>query len=114
MLVNNKRELGAVLRASRRRLGLTQAEVAERAGVQRTWLVRLEAGRENPTLEKLLSVFGTLGVGMNLEPPGTPPGDRRATAGSSFLDRHLRSFDTPSRGVLPGLADATTSERDDS
>lgn len=114
MLVDSKRELGAVLRVSRRRLGLTQADVAERAGVQRTWLVRLEAGRENPTFDKLLSVFRALGVGMDLEPRDTEQRNRPAANVPSLLDQHLRNFDARHAGVLPGLADATTLRRDDS
>lgn len=37
--------LGAAVRALRLRRGLTQVELASRAGVSRRWLMNLEAGR---------------------------------------------------------------------
>jgi transcriptional regulator with XRE-family HTH domain len=48
--------LGKNLREARKRLGLTQEEVAERSGVQAGEVSRIEAGKRDPkvsTLEKL-------------------------------------------------------------
>ena len=48
--------LGRNLRAARRRLGLTQEQVAERSGVQAGEVSRVELGKRDPrvsTLEKL-------------------------------------------------------------
>jgi transcriptional regulator with XRE-family HTH domain len=48
--------LGKNLRAARKRLGLTQEEVAERSGIQAGEVSRIEAGKRDPrvsTLEKL-------------------------------------------------------------
>jgi transcriptional regulator with XRE-family HTH domain len=48
--------LGKNLRAARRRLGLTQEEVAERSGVQAGEISRIETGKRDPkvsTLERL-------------------------------------------------------------
>jgi transcriptional regulator with XRE-family HTH domain len=49
-------DLGKNLRAARRRLGLTQEEVAERSGVQAGEISRIERGKRDPkvsTMEKL-------------------------------------------------------------
>jgi transcriptional regulator with XRE-family HTH domain len=49
-------ELGKNLREARKRLGLTQEEVAERSGVQAGEVSRIEGGKRDPkvsTLEKL-------------------------------------------------------------
>lgn len=49
-------ELGKNLRAARKKLGLTQEEVAERSGVQAGEVSRIEHGKRDPkvsTLEKL-------------------------------------------------------------
>jgi transcriptional regulator with XRE-family HTH domain len=49
-------DLGANLKAARRKLGLTQEEVAERSGVHSTEVSRIEAGKRDPqvsTLRKL-------------------------------------------------------------
>jgi len=48
--------LGKNLRAARKKLGLTQEEVAERSGVQAGEISRIETGKRDPqvsTLEKL-------------------------------------------------------------
>ena len=47
---------GGKLRAARKRLGLTQEEVAQRSGVHVTEVSRIEAGKRDPkvsTLERL-------------------------------------------------------------
>ncbi|WP_177226121.1 helix-turn-helix domain-containing protein [Actinacidiphila rubida] len=45
--------LGARLRLSRRRLGLTQEAVSDRTGLSKSFLSQLEAGLANPTLDSL-------------------------------------------------------------
>jgi transcriptional regulator with XRE-family HTH domain len=48
--------LGTNLRAERKRLGLTQEQVAERSGVHSTEVSRIESGKRDPkvsTLERL-------------------------------------------------------------
>jgi transcriptional regulator with XRE-family HTH domain len=48
--------LGANLRAARKRHGLTQEQVADRSGVHATEVSRIEAGKRDPqvsTVEKL-------------------------------------------------------------
>jgi transcriptional regulator with XRE-family HTH domain len=49
-------KLGANLRDARKKLGLTQEEVANRSGVHATEVSRIEAGKRDPkvsTLERL-------------------------------------------------------------
>jgi transcriptional regulator with XRE-family HTH domain len=49
-------DLGSNLRAARKKLGLTQEDVAERSGVHSTEVSRIEAGKRDPqvsTLRKL-------------------------------------------------------------
>lgn len=49
-------DFGSNLRAARRRLGLTQEQVAQRSGVHVTEVSRIEAGKRDPkisTLERL-------------------------------------------------------------
>jgi HTH-type transcriptional regulator / antitoxin HipB len=66
MRTNTARELGAVVRDSRKNLGRTQLDVANAAGVERSWLARLEGGKENPTFAKLLAVASELGLQIEL------------------------------------------------
>ena len=58
-----KAAIGAKLRALREKLGMSQEEVAERAGVDRTYISILERGLKSPTLdtmEKICAALGTL------------------------------------------------------
>ncbi len=43
------------------RKGMTQAELAERTGLQRSHIVRLEAGRYGATIDVLSSIASALG-----------------------------------------------------
>lgn len=45
-----------------RRKGMTQAELAERAGLQRSHIVRLEAGRYGATVDVLSAIADVLGM----------------------------------------------------
>ncbi len=50
--------------------GLTQAEVAERAGISRTNVTRFESGEYNPTLEMLVKLAAAmdLDISVTLKP----------------------------------------------
>ena len=50
----------AIIKA-RQESGLTQAELAERAGTKQSNIARLESGRANPTIEFLQKVVGAMG-----------------------------------------------------
>jgi len=57
-----QRALGQAFRAARERRGMTQAAVAELAGLERTYLTDLERGRRNPTITTLERLSRALGV----------------------------------------------------
>lgn len=59
--------LGAAIRHYRREARLSQAELAERAGLNRTYLSDLERGKETEQVKRILRVFKQLGVRMTLE-----------------------------------------------
>lgn len=54
-------DVGAYLRAGRYVRGLSQRELADKAGVPRSTLDRIEAGRTDPRLSTLDKLFGALG-----------------------------------------------------
>ena len=62
--------LGAAVREHRVRAGLTQAQLAEQAGIGRAHVNHIEGGRKNPTVVVLVHLARTLGVtpGDLLEP----------------------------------------------
>ena len=53
--------LGVIVKAARKRLGLTQPQLALAAGVGVRFVVELEAGKPTVRLEKVLSVLHALG-----------------------------------------------------
>lgn len=59
--------LGTALRHYRRQAGLSQAELAELTGLNRTYLSALEQGRETEHVRRLLRVLKQLGVRITLE-----------------------------------------------
>ena len=56
------KDLGNKLKRVREKAKLTQAEVAERAGIHVNYYARIERGEENPTYEKLESIKKSLGI----------------------------------------------------
>lgn len=72
-MLTTVRDLGAALRDARRAAGLSQHELAARAGVSRQWLSRLETG-SNPgaELRKVLDVLAALGLAVKLGPSPKP------------------------------------------
>ena len=55
-------KLGKNLKKVRLRLGLTQAAVAERAGIHINYYARIERGEENPSFEVLERIAKALRV----------------------------------------------------
>jgi transcriptional regulator with XRE-family HTH domain len=59
--------LGDAIRHYRAEAGLTQAQLAELAGLQRSYLSELETGKETEQLKRILRILRQLGVRMTLD-----------------------------------------------
>ncbi|MBZ4019512.1 helix-turn-helix domain-containing protein [Streptomyces purpurogeneiscleroticus] len=77
--------IAAALRRAREAAGLSLTELALRAGVAKSTLSQLEAGRGNPSLETLWALCTTLGLPFSqlLDPPRTPVQVIRAGEGAT-------------------------------
>ena len=78
--IDSAESLGAALRADRKRLGLTQSDLALAAGVGLRFIVELEAGKPTVRLAQVLRVVDALGgslvlTGLAAE-PAQADGDR--------------------------------------
>jgi y4mF family transcriptional regulator len=69
MRVRTMADLGAALQDARERRGLTQVDLARRAGVSREWLVKVEAGRTPAEMTRVLAVVAELGLVLDLQRP---------------------------------------------
>jgi y4mF family transcriptional regulator len=64
--IHSAAELGAALRAERKALGLSQADLALAAGVGLRFVVELEAGKPTVQLMRVLRVIAALGGTLQL------------------------------------------------
>lgn len=58
--------LGAAVRQHRQLVRLSQEELAERAGKDRTYVSGIERGRRNPSLSVLQSIADALGADLDV------------------------------------------------
>jgi len=105
---------GAVLRTARKRAGLSQVELAERAGITQSVISAYESGRRQPSLPMLAALVEASGYELEVsvqEPPGnlgrlTGPVGRRVrqhhsdlvTAAAAHGVANLRVFGSVARG----------------
>lgn len=90
MRIKAIRDLAAVVRGRRRDLGLTQAELAVRAGVSRKWVYEFEAGKPSAELRLILRVLDALGLTVELGYPDETraTADDRLVALDSIIEEH--------------------------
>ena len=66
-------EIGYAIKDARSKLGLTQAQLAEAAGISKRCLWSLELGQNSGVqLDKLLAVFKALGLDLQIVVAGAP------------------------------------------
>lgn len=66
-------DVGAAVRRAREAAGLTQAELAGRAGVSRMTVQKLEANEKDPRVSTTLVVFRALGLELVIVPSSIRP-----------------------------------------
>jgi transcriptional regulator with XRE-family HTH domain len=90
--INTIRDLGAVARGRRRALGLSQGDLARRAGVSRQWISGFETGNPGAELRLVIALLDALDLRLLVDgssaTPG-PPGARGAGVDlDALLDNH--------------------------
>ncbi|MEY2113770.1 MULTISPECIES: helix-turn-helix domain-containing protein [Rhodanobacter] len=60
MFIRTPQDIGALLRESRKKAGLGQAELARRIGVSRQWVVEVERGKPRAEMGLVLRALNTL------------------------------------------------------
>jgi HTH-type transcriptional regulator / antitoxin HipB len=74
MTIKNAAEFGALIRQRRRKLGLTQDELAARCGVGLRFIIELEAGKPSCQLGKALTAAVEVGLHLEDVPPARTSG----------------------------------------
>ncbi|AKU90098.1 helix-turn-helix domain-containing protein [Vulgatibacter incomptus] len=102
-------ELGRQILAVRREAGLTQAELANRAGVSNEFLSRIENGTGIPSLETIGRLAAALGLpACQLFPPAEDLGG----AAASRLLRVVSKLDEGDRELVVRLAEQVAKARE--
>ena len=66
MLIRNARDIGALIREQRTKVGWDQKTLADHAGVSRLWINEVERGKPGASIGRILKTLAVLGV--ELEP----------------------------------------------
>jgi HTH-type transcriptional regulator / antitoxin HipB len=90
MRIQSIRDVTAAVRGRRKDLGISQAELARRAGVSRKWIYELEGGKPTAEFGLLLRVLDELDLELELSARSSQPGSDRA--GSIDLDALLDEY----------------------
>jgi HTH-type transcriptional regulator/antitoxin HipB len=92
MVIRSIGDLAAHVRGRRKELGMSQDELAHRAGVSRKWIYDFEAGKPTAQLGILLRVLDELGLALDVV--RTSEDSRSAGRGAvdldALLDEHRR------------------------
>ena len=62
-------QIGEMVRETRKKLGVTQRELALTSGTGLRFIIDLEKGKSTCQIGKALSVLQTLGIKMSITPP---------------------------------------------
>ena len=76
--IRRPEDLGLAVSEARRTVGLTQTQLAEQSGVERTYLAKLEAGLSTLLLERSLRLLRRLGARLVVELPSDTSRDQGA------------------------------------
>ena len=63
-LAFNKKQYGDLIHARRTHLGLSQAQLAQKLGVQKAYVTHWEAGRSRPDLNLIPMICNELGISI--------------------------------------------------
>lgn len=68
------KQIGEIIKHTRKRLGVRQADLALTSGTGLRFIIDLEKGKATCQLGKTLTVLNTLGIGIELHAPGERSG----------------------------------------
>jgi len=90
MEINSTQDVAATVRGRRQELGLSQAELATRAGVSRDWVNQIEAGKATAEFGLVIRLLDALRLRLDIDVRAS--GDDTPTGGSVDLDALLDEY----------------------
>lgn len=84
MIIRTPADLGAAIRAGRRAMGLDQAGLAARVGVQRQWIIKIESGKSTAEVGLVLRTLNALGLRIDVGESLDKPASVRPPTGLSY------------------------------
>lgn len=91
MMIRTADDVGHLVRGRRKQLGLSQAQLADKVGVSRQWIVGLEGGKRTAEVALVLRTIAVLGLQLDARDPRQHADSAAAAiiaAGQVVLDRH--------------------------
>lgn len=67
MMIRDTKQLGAALQRERKRQGMTQTQLAEKAGVRQQTISAVEGGKPRSELQVIFDIMMALGIEMSLQ-----------------------------------------------
>jgi len=95
--LRNAEQLGMTIRLKRKEKGLSQKGLAELLGVERKWVLRLEAGNPKAEFGLVLKTLNALSLRASLSDEDRPPSREDRHASASRLDEVFRRLQRPVR-----------------
>jgi len=86
--LRNPDDISVLVKDQRQFLGLTQADLAARAGVSLRWLAGLEAGSPGASIDKVMRTLDALDITLGVDLAST--NDHRLPSAGDQLDAILR------------------------
>lgn len=95
MLIRTPREIGALIRDHRKQQKLDQADLAQRIGVNRRWVVEVERGKPRAEVGLILKALQALGLTVAIDSDGKPVGTQSDDLDSIDIDAIVRNAKRP-------------------
>ena len=95
--LRNPQQLGRLIRSRRQEKHLSQSALAERLGVERKWVIHLEAGNSRAEFGLVLKALDALGLRASLTDENQPAAGKEHRPAPSRLDEVFRQLQRPER-----------------
>jgi ribosome-binding protein aMBF1 (putative translation factor) len=95
--IRNPEQLGRAIRLKRQEKAWSQNALAARLGVDRKWVIHLEAGNAKAEFGLVLKAVNTLGLSAHLHDENQSHAPKERQTGPSRLDDVFRQLQRPER-----------------